>query len=169
MATVSTLRFELLVKAVLDKTDGYVSALVAAQFKQFLTLAAGTGGGQVDIIYHDRFALAASGVKNIDLDGSLDNVLGTIEDFAKIKFIGIANTSSELATVTDADIIITGDFMTTNFGASFAMGLNTPGVFAWFDGTGKAVVADTGDVITITNNDASDAAQVDVLIAGTSS
>lgn len=169
MATqTNTLRFELDVKARMDKVDGFVSGPMIAQFKHFLTLAAGTGQGQVDNIYHKTLQIAGAASSTIDLDGSLANILGAVADFVKVKFIGISNVSNKQSTVTDADILILGDFMTTNFGASFSMKLNTPGVFCWYDEIGHTVVATTGDDITITNNDASDQAEVNVLIAGTS-
>lgn len=170
MATTITLQHTLDVIAKFDKTDGYASGILPVQFKKLMTFTAGTGVGQIDIAHHVRMTLAASGTQNITLDsGTLTNILGAHAAIVKVKYIGVINSSDEATAATDADILILGNFMTTNFGASFSMGLNAPGVFEWIDGTGKTVVASTGNVFTITNNDASDAAQVDVLIAGTSS
>ena len=169
MATKITLQHDLNVIAKLDKTEGFASGIMPVQFKKLMTFTAGTGIGQIDLAHHVRMTLDASGSKSITLDGTLTNILGAHADFVKVKYIGVINSSDEATAATDADILILGNFMTTNFGVSFSMGLNAPGLFEWIDGVGKTVVASTGNVFTITNNDGADAAQVDVLIAGTSS
>ena len=63
---------------------------------------------------------------------------------------------------------MTGDWLTTIFGASSSWSIDAGGCHSHLNRTGHTVTADTGDVVTLTNTDGSNQAQVDVLIAGTS-
>jgi hypothetical protein len=135
-----------------------------------MQLTSGTGNGAIDILYHDRFTIAASGTQNIDLDLTTnDNVFGTIAAMVKVRGLAFANTSDELAVATDSNITLTGDWITTTYGASASIPIDAGGMFGHLHKDGLTVTATSADVITITNADGSNQAQVDVWIAGSSS
>ncbi len=168
MAETVTLQYDIDLRPTIKKTEGFVPAVVVPRLMHKRTLTAGNGTGQINLLYHARHSLAASGTATIDLDSTLSNILGTLAAFAKVKALAIANTSDSLADPTTAAITVDGDWITTIFGASSLWPLDAGGEINWLHRVGQAVTATTGDVITLTNLDASNAAQVDVLIAGIS-
>ena len=167
MAETVTLQYDVDLRPTIGQTEGFVAAVVVPRLQHRRTLTAGNGTGQINLLYHARHSLAASGTVNIDLDSTLSNIVGTLAAFAKVKMLAIANTSDKLDPPTAA-ITIAGDWITTIFGASSVWPLDAGGEINWLHRIGQSITASTGDVITLTNTDGSNAAQVDVLIAGIS-
>lgn len=121
-----------------------------------------------------RQSIAASGTLTIDLDGALADLFGTTAAFATITGLHIINHSdaprsidgATAAAATDADCVIGGDFITTEYGASTSIPLPAGAQFL-HGPMSLDVTATSGDQITITNSDAENAAYVDVVIVGT--
>lgn len=168
MAETVTLQYDVDLRPLIIKTEGFAGAVVAPRLLHKRTLTAGNGTGQINLLYHARFSIAASGTQNIDLDSTLSNIVGTLAAFTKVKALAIANTSDKQAEPTTAAITIAGDWITTIFGANSLWPLDAGGEINWLHRIGQSITAGTGDVITLNNTDGSSAAQVDVLIAGIS-
>jgi len=130
------------------------------------TYSLGTAAGQVDLIYSAELTLAPSATTSLDLDGgTLADVFGNLLTFVNVKSIRVHHAIDSAA----SSINLQGDFMTTNFGASFSIAYVPNGYFDTSEATaGYAVVATTGDAIDIVNNDGSNSAMVSVEIMGTS-
>ena len=128
--------------------------------------AFGTGTGQADLLHSVEVTIAPSGTETFDLDaGTLTDIFGNLLTFVNVKMIRVQHAADSAA----SSVNLAGDFMTTNFGASFSKPL-VPGAIS-FDSqntTGYAVTATTGDAIDILNNDGSNSAIVTVDIIGTS-
>jgi len=126
----------------------------------------GTGAGQVDLAYSAELTIAPSATTTLDLDaGTLEDLFGNALTFANVKSIRIQHVSDSAA----SSINLQGDFMTTNFGASFSIVYPPGGYFDISEASaGYAVVATTGDAIDLVNNDGSNSATVSVELLGTS-
>lgn len=131
-----------------------------------LTLANGTGSGQVSQMFHDTRTLSASATEDLDLAGGLTNAFGVTLTFTKVKFLYIvaapANTNSVIVSrkattgipIFDAD----GDSITLAPGDFFVYG--SPLV-------GKTITATTDDTLTFTNSAGSTSVDYSLVIVGT--
>jgi len=130
-----------------------------------LTLADGNEDDEADLLFHDVRAVANSASDNLDLSGVLTDAFGTALLFAKIKFLLIKNLD---------------DTQTFSVGPTAAVGwiapfgditdrINiAPGAMAVlvFDPIGVTVTAATADGLTVTNGDAGNAANYEIVIIG---
>lgn len=126
----------------------------------------GTGAGQVDLAFSVELTIAPSATTSLDLDaGTLEDLFGNALTFVNVKAIRIQHVSDSAA----SSINLQGDYMTTNFGASFSIVYPPGGYFDISEASaGYAVVATTGDAIDLVNNDGSNSATVSVELLGTS-
>jgi hypothetical protein len=132
-----------------------------------VNLASGTASGQADMIFHDRRTLIASGTEDLDLSGSLlDPLTGAAMAFVSLKLLLIvaasANTNDVQVTrpATGAPIFLAAlDGVAVK--PNGALLIHAPG-------TGYAVTAATGDVITVTNSAAGTSVTYDVVLIGAS-
>lgn len=126
----------------------------------------GTGAGQADLLHSVEVTIPAASTETFNLDaGTLTDVYGNLLTFANVKMIRIQHAADSAS----SDIDVAGDFMTTNFGASFSHNLPAGAIYFTSDNSaGYSVVVTTGDQIDIINNDGSNGAVVTVEILGTS-
>ncbi len=148
---------------------------------QSMTLAFGTGANAFNQVWHDRRVLAGAATETtaIDLAATLTNCFGTTVTFANVKLLVVVNRSNEIITgvhdtITDAAISV-GDTAANEFLGPFHAagdGLIIPaGAFLCVGNptaAGWSVTAATGDILLISNEDATDQAVYDILIAGES-
>lgn len=160
-----------LVAAVTAKmTNALDLQTVAAPLNQnFSTIFAdGTGAGQANQMFSDRRSIGGGAVDSLDLAGSLVGPFGTTITFTKIKAI-IVKADSD-----NPDDIIIGGAASNAFQGPFGAADDTlvlpPGGLAFLvapDADGWSVVADTGDILDITNNDGASGANYDIVLIGT--
>jgi hypothetical protein len=127
-----------------------------------INYTAGTNAGQVDLAYAKRITVASGSPQSIDLSGGgLTTLLGDAASFARVSSIGFCNSGSNTVT-------LTGNFLTTRFGASFSMPLppNARVIYDDPSATGLAVTNSSADTITITSSAGS--VPVDIAIGGRS-
>ena len=167
MAETVTLQYDVDLRPLIQKQEGFASINAVPRLLHERTFTAGNGTGQINLLYHARHSIVTSGTSSIDLDSTLSNIVGTLSAFTKVKALAIANTSDKLSPTTAAAITVTGDWITTIFGASSSWPLDAGGMITWMHKGGQTVTASSGDVITLTETGTA-TAQVDVLIAGIS-
>jgi len=125
----------------------------------------GTTTGNADLAFSSEFIIAPSTTQTLTLDDGSLTLMGNSNVFVNVKAIRVHHAIDSAST----DIDLAGDYMTTNFGASFSINLPPNGIFIIGDNTvGYAVVATTGDVIELINNDAVNSAVVSIDLLGTS-
>lgn len=134
-----------------------------------LTYTDGAGAGQANLQWSDERTLAASGTENLDLAGSLANLLGAAV-FARVKYIKItasANNTNNVNFTRPASNGLAGIFLAAGDGVSIPPG----GKFEWGDpgATGVAVTASTGDLLTVANSAAGTSVTYRIIIIGASS
>jgi hypothetical protein len=130
-------------------------------------LASGTGTSQADKIYQKTTTLSASGTADLDLAGSLTDILGTALTFVKIKLIRVTASSANTNNVQITRPASNGVpfFLAAGDGLSVLPG----GYFGWCaPGAGITVTAATGDLLTFTNSAGSTSVTYSVVIIGTS-
>ncbi len=139
--------------------------------QKVLDLAAGTGAGQVDVLYQDTNTLAASANTDIDLSGALARAIGGTAVFARVRGLYIA------ASAANTNNVIVGAAATnpwiTLIGTATGTLILRPG--AWIlagvgsaDATGWAVTAGTGDLLRIANSGAGTTVDYTIVVVGTS-
>lgn len=122
----------------------------------------GTAAGQIDLAYMSRQTISSGTPVSIDLSGGgLKTLLGNTASFARVDTLAFYNRSTN-------NVTLTGNFLTTSFGASFSMVLTGGGRFIYDNPstTGLAVTNSTADTITLTS--ASGTNDVDIAIGGRS-
>jgi hypothetical protein len=125
--------------------------------------SAGLLASNLDLAYMSRQSVASGTPVSLDVSGGgLKDLLGNTFSPAKIACIAIHNRG------TAGNITITGNFMTSRFGASFSMVLTPGGRFVFDDPSlaGLAVTNSTADVITLTSSAGTN--DVDIAIGGRS-
>ena len=135
------------------------------------TLATGTGAGLADILYHVRSTgLAKDGSESYDLSAALEDIWGDAAVFVKAKGILIINRSNAEGAGTAAIIGVDGNWITSTFGASTDIPIESGSCWLWLAQTaGVAVTNDSADTITVTNNSGTElAAAYDIFVIGTS-
>jgi len=158
-------------QSIKDATD-IVTATFPISENISLAMSSGTGSGNADRVHQDsQSALVASGTKDYDLSASLTDRFGDVNTFVTVKGILLINKS---AGSNSSVINLSGNFVTTAFGASASVNIDAgtsgnPGFFLWTSpASGEAVTNTSADIVTITNNDASNTASYDIIIWGTS-
>lgn len=144
--------------------DNYNAPNVKVNQSANQAVAFGGGSGQVNKIYSVQSTISSSSTLSIDLDaGTLTDIYGNALTFTAIKAIRVHHKGTSAAST----VSIAGDFMTTVFGASFNHSLAAGGLYLTSNlASDYTVVASTGDVIEIINNDGSNSATVSVDILG---
>lgn len=129
----------------------------------------GTGANQADKLYADSNTLAASANTDVDLAGSLTDVLGAALTFAKVKAIFLR------AATGNTNNVVLGGAASNAFVGPFGAAAHTisvsPGGFLGIiapDSAGWTVTAGTGDLLRIANSGAGSTVTYDVVIIGTS-
>jgi len=129
----------------------------------------GASAGQANRIFADTRQLAASATEDLDLAGVLLDPLGATLTFARIKTLFIRAAAGNTNTLTVARPASNG--LASLFAAASDQIILRPGASMLFcageeDSTGWAVVAGTGDLITIGNGGAGTVVNYDVVIIG---
>lgn len=153
-------------------TYGPASLLTGEQTIQKIQLTDGnldngTGSGKGDVVYDASRTLTASGTENLDLLASLTDKYGTTLSFVKVKFLYIeadsGNTNDVQFKPGSSNGWITGPLRT----AAHTLILGPGEGFQWWSlGLGKAPVASTGDIVTITNSAGSTSVTYRIIIIG---
>lgn len=149
----------------LDKTNLALSSSKLSLDKDYsIAYTYGTDDNKASMCYSKKHSIAASGVLTLDLDAaSLEDPYGDVLTFTEIKAFRIYLVSENNGST---NVSVAGDWVTTIFGASTSYPLVKGSIWQHIDTQGLAVTASTGDVITITNGDATNAANVFVDIIG---
>lgn len=138
----------------------------------------GTGVDSANQIVTTALSIAASGTNDLDLSGSLTNIVGdTTATLSAVKaiMVELINVAQDSTNGTACSSITIGADATNPWLAPFDAGTGTYTIKSggrWFheDPTagGLPVTASTGDILQIVNNDAGVAAYVRVTIIGLS-
>jgi hypothetical protein len=165
MALSVTGRFSLdaiLTKA-LDLAPSSFAGIPASDLQE-ISLAHGTGAGQVDLLYRDTGAPGSGTTTDIDLAGSLTDQYGDAVVFAKVKLLWFRSPSTNTVNFT-----LFGDAASVPFlGTAATTHIVTPGgLLVMYNPTGFAVTATTGDILQITVGAAA-SQSYQLIIAGTS-
>jgi len=132
-----------------------------------LAFTDGTTAGKADRIFADTRTLAASGTENLDLAGVLTDAYGATITFVTIKALLIKAAAGNTNDVQLTRPAANG--VPLFLAASDGIPIRPGGIFAWAcTGTGIAVTAATGDLITLTNSAGGTGVTYDVMIVGTS-
>lgn len=114
-----------------------------------------------DRVYVRTQTIGTSATLNLDLSGSLTDPFGNTVTFSKIKLLRIRLVSG------GASSILVNNQASNVFGNIHGT-IQPGGAITWEIPTsaGEDVVAGTGDILSITNNDGSNAAEVEIFAAG---
>jgi hypothetical protein len=149
------------------------AATSQSQLNLNLATTSGTSANNADLLYVTSGSITASGSLNIDLAGSVLDFYGNTLTFARVKqFVILLQAATGQAT---SVLVGNGSNAFVNWcganthtvriragtaGGGFALGTN--------DSTGYAVTANTGDILKILNEDATNAAAYQISISGCS-
>jgi hypothetical protein len=135
--------------------------------------ASGTGAGKVNKVFRGQYTIAASGNQQLDLAGGVTDFDGVVMTFTKVREIIVeltnATAASEILVGGGTDGTGTNAFATFFGAASHKIRVGNGGVpfhTGRPDASGWDVTAGTGDILRIENADGSNAATVNVFIAG---
>lgn len=124
--------------------------------------AHGTGAGKVNKVYAARATIPASSNLDLDLAGSLTDLLKNPAVFTRLKFVFFE--------VITAPLGVPVTFGATVANAVFAWAVPVAGGsdFVWGDyaGDGRPVVGGSADVLRVANNDPVSAAVCNICLAG---
>ena len=152
-----------------DKSDSFSVTALPATLKKRLTFAVGTAADKVDRAYFKEYTIDPSQAQDIDLDAAITNILGDSAAAANGGFVRGFAIVNVTATAGQGDCTLTGDWLDDWGGATgVTIPLGQGAVLAWGDGNGVVVTASTGDVVTVTNTDGSNAATIRVVFFVTS-
>lgn len=144
----------------------------ASRFLYSKTLGNGTGASAANKMFATTYTISASSTQQVDLAGVLTDFYGNTVTFTKIKVLYI-----ELTTTTSASTIKVGGgtdgagtnaFINWVAAAADLVRIRNGGclMLACTDATGYAVTAATGDILALVNEDVSNAATVNIFLAG---
>lgn len=130
--------------------------------------ADGTGNDQVNALYADRITLTASGTQDIDLAGVLTDAFGVALSLTKVKAVFFhASINNNVANAVRVTRPASNGFPLF-IAAGDGVDLPADGkLYIEWPKAGVAVVAGTGDLITLTNTAGTNTVDVDVIILGT--
>lgn len=130
-------------------------------------LVSGTSSGQADLLWSDTRTLAASGTEDLDLAGVLASAFGATLTYARVKAIMVKASTGNTNNVNVTRPASNG--VPLFLAASDGIAVPPGGVFLWATpGTGAAVTAGTGDLVTFTNSAGTTPVTYDVVIIGAS-
>jgi hypothetical protein len=166
MALTSRVSLELV--ASLTGTADFGAPSSRPSFARQINLTNGTGANQADRVWTDQRTVAASANEDLDLTGTLVDVLGATLTLARVKVLYIA------AAGTNTNNVVVGA-AAANPWAGLLNGTGTltlrPGAFfvaAAPGATGMAVTAGTGDLLRIANSGAGTSVTYDIAVIGAS-
>jgi hypothetical protein len=165
MALAASLK--LIINAVLSgATDlGSQSAPMNQAFP--ISFSDGAGAGQANVIFADRRVLAASANEDLDLVGSLTNLLGGAAAFARVKAIIIVAAAANVNNVVVSRPAAAGvPFVDAE--EKLFPDVRPGGLAAWVDpgATGVAVTATTADLVNIANSSSGSSVTYDIIVIG---
>ena len=138
-------------------------------FASQVNLDNGTGADQADRLYVDSNTLAASATVDIDLAGSLTDLLGAALTFVRVKGIFLR------ASKANTNNVVLGGAAATQFVGPFGATTHTiatkPGGFLAMiapDATGWTVGAGASDLLRVANSGAGTSVSYDIMIVGAS-
>lgn len=152
------------------KTVNTIEAKASITMQQATTLTDGNGANNADILYYDdTVSIAASSTATFDLAGVLTDVFGDTITMAKVKAIFVRHKSTSAASSIDVGgngggaplplFAAAGDQVLLTPGGSFLVENPTANGLC-------AVTGGTADELEIQNNDGSNAADIEILIVG---
>lgn len=163
MAITSTSTVSTSVSLNQNSGDGFPALTPSASFKPAnQSYASGTSAGRIDLPYAKRITVASGSPISLDLSGgTMKTLLGDAANYARVGTLAFYNNGSNTVT-------LTGNFLTSSFGASFSMPLapNSRFVYDNPSSTGLVVTNSTADTITLTASAGSN--DVDVVVGGRS-
>ncbi len=122
----------------------------------------GTGAGQINKNYAEKFNIAASGSQNVDLeDGTANDINGNPVVFTETRGFRVTHLPGSSA----SSIRVLGNFITVNLGAATILKDLAPGDYLDLNFK-MTVTAATADVFTVTNNDGVEIADVAIEAIG---
>ena len=167
MSTIVTARVKCSVVAKWSKELGLgdVEATPSSLFS--LQLANGAGANKVEQVLTASGTITASGSVNIDLAGVVTDPGGDVITFTKVKVLQVKNLTEGAGD----GIEVGGTFDTYYKAGGDEVVVMPGGVHLGVNPTsdGWAVVADTGDVITLTNPDSVNDQDYEVIVLGETS
>lgn len=149
-----------------DQADGTFHPVIGGT----TALTSGTGANQADVLWCDTRTLAKASAEALDLAGGLTDAFGTVLTMARVKGLLVAadaaNTSAISvksvvtgpATGFSSWLVADGDGVSVRPGGTLL--LVAP------DATAYAVTAGTGDLLTVANPDADNAATYTIALIG---
>ena len=152
----------------IEKAESLVNPTKNGSVKEWgRALAHGTGLNQADLIHWDERTLAASGNETLDLS-ALSNTFGTV-NLARVKLLAVRLEYGS----TQASSIQVGGAAATPFvshlgGTTPTYRVRNGGFVAFFAPDATAYVAGAANNLKIVNNDASNSAIYQIVIAGSS-
>ena len=139
------------------------AAQATPQASVSIAFTAGSGANKIEQVGMKVGSIAASGSADIDLAGTLTDPGGDTITFSKVKALLIKNTSAsgdgiEVGGTFDTWVKASGDEVKVMPGGCMLIANPTA--------AGFAVVADTGDVITLSNLDTVNAQTYEAIVLG---
>lgn len=157
---------KLLVSATLTGSLDLASQRATQELAYLQSFSDGVAADQANVIFSDRRNLAASANEDLDLVGSLTNLLGAAASMARIKAVIIKALATNTNNVQVTRPAANGAplFMAAGDGISLAPGE----VFAWFSPTaaGKALTGGSADLLNIANSAGSTGVDYEITVLG---
>jgi len=157
MSYTKSLRVEVKVRAP-QTGDQYTpgSDAGAIDFSRFLNSTAITKR------FHKTYNVAASSSTNVDFYGGAAGIGGNGQNWSTVKFILVRNLSTSATKACKVGWSSNGLLVPSAAGT-----IPCNPVFVFMNESGTAVTADTGDIFTLYNDDASAAADIEIIACGT--
>lgn len=170
MPTLDNVSYSLNVAGTLNNLLDLASkASASLSFVRSGSLSNGTAASQADKIWWDSRSIAASGVDDLDLNGTaLTDALGVALALVRIKVLAISAKS------TNVNNIVLGaaaaNPVTSILGATGTLPIRPGGnlLLVATDATGYAVTAATADILRVANGGGGSATDYDIVIIGAS-
>lgn len=155
---------KLLTNAALTKTLNVLGATTVQLSDAYeLAIPDGTDAGEADQIVPLEYTITASGSQNIDVT-ALTDIFGDAVAMAEVVAVLIYHDGASAA----SGVTLSGDLLDTWLGSTASIALGAGDHLSVSKAAAGITVSGTADVITVTNNDGSNAAKVKAIIFGRS-
>jgi hypothetical protein len=147
----------------------FTTATALANYAKLIPLATGTAANQADKYWSDQRTIAASSNDDLDLAGSLTELITGTLTFVRVKgiivYASTANTNNVIIGGSASNPLI--NWVT---GTNPAVVVRPGGLFCLIapDATGYAVTAGTGDILRLSNSGAGTTVTYDIHLIGAS-
>ena len=145
------------------------NASAPLDYSKLIAMGDGTGLNQADVLWHDQRTLGSGANEDLDLAGSLTDLLGNAITVVDLKLVLFHVPTAGAGPITVSRPASNGVPL---FGAaSDSVKVMGGGAFLWVNPDATDVVtvtAGTGDLINVLNDDGAASVTYDVIIAGTS-